>query len=106
MLPKKYRLPVQSVLSKRGSIKRTPHLTLSIYQNTLPHGRVGVVIAKKKAPTATKRNKLKRIIYSFFEKNPTKIRKGTDCVISLRELPRDSEKDAIVDILYKELHTL
>ena len=63
MLAKKYRLPVQSVISRKGQTLRGRYVTLKMFSSPRPYGRVGVVVSKKTAPLATDRNRLKRLAY-------------------------------------------
>ncbi len=63
MLAKKYRLPVQSVINRKGQTFRGRYVTLKMFTSTRPHGRVGVVVSKKTAGLATERNRLKRLAY-------------------------------------------
>lgn len=63
MLPKKNRLPVQSVVNKKGRIYRGALLTIKVFSTTLPLSRFGVVISKNLIKKATERNRVKRIIF-------------------------------------------
>lgn len=63
MLAKKYRLPVQSVLSQKGIARRGRYFYVKVFKAALPYSRAGVVVSGKVAPKASARNKLKRLVY-------------------------------------------
>ncbi|MBI4992409.1 MAG: ribonuclease P protein component [Candidatus Harrisonbacteria bacterium] len=67
MLKKKYRLPIQAMLGKKGQTLKTSFLSLKIFPSNLSYSRFGAVISKKVAAKATARNKLRRIIFSAIE---------------------------------------
>jgi len=67
MLAKKFRLPIQSVFSKKGQSVKTNYFLVKIFPNQLSYPRVGVVVSKKVDARATKRNKLRRMIFSEIE---------------------------------------
>ena len=69
MLAKKYRLPIQVVIGKRGQSYKSRYFLLKIFANSLAFNRFGAVISKKVAPRAVDRNKLKRQIFNFFKNN-------------------------------------
>lgn len=75
MLPKKNKLPIQNISQKPQRVSRTFNLTLKIFPTPASSPRFGVVISKKTAKTAVKRNKLKRAIFhaaeSFLSNLPT-----------------------------------
>lgn len=63
MLAKKYRLPIQSVLSKKGVTRKGRYFLVKVFPAVTTHSRVGVVVSAKVAAQATTRNNLKRRIY-------------------------------------------
>jgi len=63
MLAKKYRLPIQAMLGKKGQTLKTSFFSLKIFPGDFSYSRFGVVISKKVAPKATTRNRLRRIIF-------------------------------------------
>lgn len=69
MLAKKYRLPIQVVIGKRGQSYKSRYFLLKIFANPLAFNRFGAVISKKVAPRAVDRNRLKRQIFNFFKNN-------------------------------------
>lgn len=64
MLPKQKRLGTQAVkeVLARGKNRRAAHLSMKILTTTTPF-RCAVVVSKKLAKTAVKRNKLRRAVY-------------------------------------------
>lgn len=69
MLAKRYRLPIQSFVKKAGQTRKSRHFLLKLFSSEGAHFRVGVIISRKVAAKATKRNQLKRTIFNFFRKN-------------------------------------
>ena len=68
MLPKKFRLPIQTMIGARSVTRRSPYFLVKIYTNKNPNFRVGVIISKKTLAHATKRNLFKRRVFNFFNK--------------------------------------
>lgn len=64
MLPKKLRLPIQEVISKKGKTHKNTFFTIKVFSNNLNFSRFGVVISKKVGKTAVVRNKIKRAIFN------------------------------------------
>lgn len=67
MLAKKYRLPVQTTIQKKAQIIRTPYFLIKYFSGEYPYCRFGVIVSKKTANKAVKRNKLRRTIFSVCE---------------------------------------
>jgi ribonuclease P protein component len=67
MLKKKYRLSVQTVFQKKAQIIRTPYFLIKYFSGEYPYCRFGVIVSKKIANKAVKRNKLRRTIFSACE---------------------------------------
>lgn len=67
MIPAKYRLPkrVKKLLSPTRHA--TPHLTLLVVPNQKDHARIRIIISKKVAPLAVRRNRIKRLITHQFD---------------------------------------
>ena len=64
MLSKKYRLPVQSVLGIRGTVRRSRYFLMKIFPAAVGYPRLGVVVSTAVASRATVRNRLRRLIYT------------------------------------------
>lgn len=81
MLSKKFRLPIQEFFNKK-SIKAAKNgiFLVKIFSSPLKFNRFGIVIGKKAAKKSTARNKIKRIIFAFFEKL-IKNESGADFVV-------------------------
>jgi len=62
MLAKKYRLPIQNTMRRAGRVRRTALCTIKIFYPEFPYSRFGVLITKKIAASAVKRNALRRMI--------------------------------------------
>lgn len=67
MLAKRFRLPIQDFVGKRGKLLKTPYFLLKIYSAEFPHSRFGVTVSAKVAKKASERNKLKRLVYNFLK---------------------------------------
>ena len=81
MLAKKYRLPIQEMIKKNGKATKGPFFLIKIFQSQFPYSRFGIIISKKVAKGAVKRNKLKRLIFSIL--NPLeKIKKDFLIIVS------------------------
>lgn len=99
MLAKKYKLPIQKFVGKRGEIRKTPYFLLKIF--SLPsealvkegrHSRFGVTISVKVAKKATDRNRFKRMVYNFVRENFKTIKPG-DYWISILPAAADLPKE-------------
>lgn len=64
MLAKKYRLPIQSVVKKRGHSLGGRYFLLKIFSSNLAFNRFGIIISKKVAKKSTERNRLKRLFFN------------------------------------------
>lgn len=64
MLSKTNRLPIQNLPKSGFKSFRSHNLTLKIFTNGLPSSRLGVIISKKTAKLAVKRNELKRAVFN------------------------------------------
>jgi len=82
MLKKLLRSPVGKLQQGARVLYKGKILTLKISANKLKHSRVGVIIGKGVIKKANKRNKIKRIVFSVFEKNPEIIKRpGNDYIV-------------------------
>ncbi len=69
MISAKYKFNVSSAVKGGNIFYKGKFLLIKIKNNNLQHSRVGVSTSLKTSRYATKRNKLKRIIYCFFQEN-------------------------------------
>jgi ribonuclease P protein component len=60
--------------------QKTPHFVLYTRPNTLPHARLGIVVAKRFAPRAVTRNTIKRVTRELFRTTPLP---ALDCIVRL-----------------------
>lgn len=98
MLAKKYRLPIQD-LPKRGfKSSRSLNLTLKVFSNKLSFPRLGVIISKKTAKAAVKRNELRRVTFNFVKAFFTELTPADYLLIINKELKKEE--------LQKELKNL
>ncbi|MDO8601910.1 MAG: ribonuclease P protein component [bacterium] len=83
MLLKRYRLQIQSVISRSSRNVRAGGITLKVFPNDLPYGRFGVIIPKAVAKTAVLRNRLKRAAFdAFVSQQKNLIGRDTLCIVS------------------------
>lgn len=72
MLPKKYRLPIQSVVGKKSHFtKKSDIFLIKFFDSTLSYRRFGVIVGKQVAAKATERNRIKRIIFQVVRAHTT-----------------------------------
>lgn len=69
MLAKRYRLPVQNLRKKIGQTTKSRYFLLKVFAPVKSYSRAGIVISKKVAAKATARNKIKRSVFDWFQKN-------------------------------------
>ena len=69
MLAKKYRLPIQTVIGKKGKILKDPYFLLNVMPSRLPYSRYGIVVSKKVSAKATERNRIRRKLFSIIGNN-------------------------------------
>ena len=63
MLAKKYRLPVQTVIGKKGKDMRFPNFLIKIFSSSNIYSRFGVVLKKGTVKKASDRNRIRRAIF-------------------------------------------
>ena len=103
MLAKKYKLPIQSLINKKGKLVKTPYFLVKIYVAELLHSRFGVTISVKVAKKATERNRLKRLAYNFLKDYYKEIPSG-DYWISILPLAANLQRDDFLKELKNVLH--
>lgn len=70
--------------------------------NTLPHSRLGIIVAKKTAKGAVGRNRIRRIVADVFAKDKTILKKpGLDRLVIIN--PSDKLDGAYYEDLKKEV---
>lgn len=66
MLAKKYRLPLQKIgRQKPEQIRRSSFLILKKFPSRLPFPRLAIIVSKKTAKLAVRRNYLRRLTFHF-----------------------------------------
>lgn len=63
MLAKKYRLPVQTAVGKKGKETHFPDFLIKIFPNSLTHPRFGVILKKGVVKKAVDRNRIRRTVF-------------------------------------------
>jgi ribonuclease P protein component len=66
MLAKKNKLPIGLFKNQKSRTFRNSFFTLKVFNGEV--ARLGIIVSAKVAKKATDRNKLKRLIFSFFRK--------------------------------------
>ncbi|NLM06049.1 MAG: ribonuclease P protein component [Tissierellia bacterium] len=69
---------------KSGIIKNSPYFTLTYLDNNKDETRIGIAVSKKTG-NSVKRNRIKRRMREIIRKNYSKIKKGFDLVIVMRD---------------------
>jgi len=64
MLPKKLKLPIQEMISKKGKSYKNPFFTIKVFSTDKSYSRFGVIVSKKVGKTAVLRNRIKRMIFN------------------------------------------
>lgn len=67
MLAKKYKLPIQDFIGKRGKLVKSPFFLVKIYSASENFSHFGVTVSSKVAKKASQRNKLRRLAYNFLK---------------------------------------
>ncbi len=68
MLAKKYRLPIQTTIRMKGRVRRMSLCTIKAFPPLFPYSRFGVLVTKKVADSAARRNAVRRMIMTAIEK--------------------------------------
>ncbi len=108
MLAKKFRLPVNIFPTKARIFYRGQHFTIKISSNDLSYNRVGVIVAKKTAPRAVGRNRLRRKIFDLFgevagKPADAKALAGKDLLVLVKPTKLDADAE---EKLFKELNLI
>jgi len=98
MLAKKYRLPIQSVLSVRGTLMRGRYLSLKVMPGKLSYSRFGVVVGTAVDKRASARNALKRALYNALRQRIL-TQPSLDVVITLSVAARTAAVRGILEEL-------
>jgi ribonuclease P protein component len=98
LLSKKYKLPIQDFVGRSGKIVRGSHFFLKIFLSTAEVSRFGIIISKKVSNKATERNRIKRLIFSFFQKKVNQLPINNYLLITMPSLGK-LKKEAIINEL-------
>ena len=102
MLAKKYRFHSRGGVKyvyKHGKTLRTSKMSLTFTENTRGFTRIAVVVSKKVAKSAVKRNRIRRRVYEALRLNLDLIPKKTDFIFIIYS-------DDILTMPFKELEQL
>ena len=80
--------------------QKSAHFVLYTRPNTLPHARLGVVVAKRFAPRAVTRNTIKRVTRELFR---TSELQALDCIVRLARPVNTKAGPATTRALKQEL---
>lgn len=64
MLAKKYKLPIQEFVGRRGRIVKTSYFLVKIFRSAEDFSRFGVTVSAKAAKKASERNRVRRLVYN------------------------------------------
>jgi ribonuclease P protein component len=82
--------------------QKTAHFVLYTRPSTLPHARLGVVVAKRFAPRAVTRNTIKRVTRELFRVTPLP---ALDCIVRLARPVNGKDGPATTTALKAVLRT-
>lgn len=105
MIAKKYKIPLTEPFKKTKFIQKTPYFILKINPSALTYGRCGVVVPKKFFAAAVTRNRLKRIIFSVFQKKII-ILPAADYLIILSTKAAAAPKERLIKTLEEVLEKI
>ena len=105
MLARSFRLQKKDIdrLYKKGKVLRQDNFLLRIMVNHTDHCRFAIVISKKVLPHAVDRNRARRLMFDFLQKNPD-LYSGKNLDIAI--YPKSIKEDSIVASLNKLLSEL
>ena len=101
MVAKKNKLPVQSFIKKKGTGLKSPHVLIRVFKGEKAYSRVGAVVSRKVAPKATVRNRLRRVVFNYFNANLDQLPVRDYLVVLLGGVDRVNNKE-----ITKELEKL
>jgi ribonuclease P protein component len=90
-------------LFKEGISSNMSYLCLKFRQNGQETARVAVIVSVKTAHTAVNRNRLRRVIRGFLQKNHSRIRPGIDFAIIIKQSPTRKEIARLAELTEKLL---
>ncbi|MBI2024525.1 MAG: ribonuclease P protein component [Candidatus Harrisonbacteria bacterium] len=102
MLAKRYKLPIQKFVGKRGQLRKTPYFLLKNFITKLPHSRFGITVSVKVSKRATGRNRLRRMVYNFVRERLKTIKLG-DYWISILPPAAELSREKFIAELIKIL---
>lgn len=82
MLAKKSRLPIGEFRGEKSVFTRSANFTVRQADSPTGRFRLGVIVSKRVAARATERNRIRRIVFSVFEKNIDKL-SAKDVLVSV-----------------------
>ena len=110
MLAKRYKLPIQDFVGRRGRLVRNGSFSVKIFPSSAKategkpaYSRFGVTISTKVAKKATKRNKLRRLVYNSIKEYYSRVPLA-DYWITILPSATKSSKERLVEELCKLLN--
>ena len=100
MLAKRFKLPIQSFVGKKGKITKNLFFLVKIFVPASLQSRFGVTISAKTAAKAVDRNRIKRSVYDFLAKVKDKL-PVADYWISILPPAADLPKEKFMEQLVK-----
>ena len=93
MLAKKYRLPIQEFIGRRGNQAKTGFFILKSFPPEKDYRRLGAVISGKVLRKSTPRNRLRRTIFDFFTRQQKTLPVKDYLIIVLAPVARLQEEE-------------
>ena len=98
MLPKKYRLPIQNFVGKKGRSDKSRYFLLKIFPGVHKFSRFGIIISSKVSKKAVDRNRIKRRIFNFVREIKNQLPLNDYLIIVHPEASKLNEKELIKEL--------
>lgn len=73
MLSKKFRLPIQNFINKKGKSVKSRFFLLKDFGTAVGFSRFGIIISAKVSKKAVERNRIKRTLFNFLQDKRNKL---------------------------------
>ena len=105
MLAKKFRLPIEDFVGKKGVLSKNPYFLVKIFRPAASFSRFGVTVSTKTSKKAVRRNYLRRLSYDVVDQTLKSLEIG-DYWIVVQPAAASLPKEKFVEELAKALKKL
>ena len=98
MLSKKYRLPIQNFVGKKGVSGRSRYFLLKIFPGVQKFSRFGIIISSKVSKKSVDRNRIKRQIFNFMRETKNQLPINDYLIIIHPEAAKLDKKNLKIEI--------